>query len=176
MSESIIRVHQLSKKYSLHRLPRSTTFREKISQLARSPIATLAARRAASASDEFIWALRDINVQIDQGEFVGIIGRNGAGKTTLLKILTRITEPTEGYAEIRGKNSSLLEVGTGFHQELTGRENIFLNGSILGMKRSEFRTIDQIVDFSGVEKFIDTQVKHYSSGMRVPARLFRGHT
>ena len=118
-------------------------------------------------SDE-IWALKDVSFEIRPGEVVGVIGRNGAGKSTLLKILSRITEPTEGHAEIRGRVRSLLEVGTGFHAELTGRENIYLNGAILGMKEAEInRKFDEIVAFAEVEKFIDTQVKHYSSGMYV---------
>lgn len=117
---------------------------------------------------EAFWALKDILFEIKKGEAVGIIGKNGAGKSTLLKILSRITDPTTGRFEIDGSVSSLLEVGTGFHQELTGRENVYLNGTILGMKRAEIkRRFDEIIDFSGVEKFIDTPVKHYSSGMKV---------
>jgi lipopolysaccharide transport system ATP-binding protein len=117
---------------------------------------------------DYIWALKNVNLEIKQGEVVGIIGRNGSGKSTLLKILSRITEPTEGYAEIHGRLGSLLEVGTGFHSELTGRENIFLNGAIIGMKRTEIiRRFDEIVAFSEIDKFLDTPVKHYSSGMYV---------
>jgi lipopolysaccharide transport system ATP-binding protein len=123
--------------------------------------------RPSTSSRDF-WALRDINFEIKEGETVGIIGRNGAGKSTLLKILSRITAPTTGRARIKGRVGSLLEVGTGFHPELTGRENVYLYGSILGMRRHELdRKFDDIVSFAGVEKFIDTPVKHYSSGMMV---------
>ena len=126
------------------------------------------AHALASSQDDAIWALRDVSFEVKRGEIVGIIGRNGAGKTTLLKILSRITKPTEGRAWINGRVGSLLEVGTGFHAELTGRENIFLNGAILGMTKAEIkRKFDEIVDFAEIEKFIDTPVKRYSSGMYV---------
>ena len=125
-------------------------------------------RDVEDSPSDIIWALKDISFQVKQGEVLGIIGRNGAGKSTLLKILCRVTDPTYGSAEIRGRVSSLLEVGTGFHPELTGRENIYLNGTILGMRKQEVdRKFDEIVDFSGVERFINTPVKRYSSGMRV---------
>jgi len=121
-----------------------------------------------SNQNDYIWALKDISFEVKQGEAVGIIGRNGAGKTTLLRVLTRITEPTEGYAEIRGRVGSLLEVGTGFHAELTGRENIYLNGAVLGMKKKEIdQKFDEIVAFSEIERFIDTPMKRFSSGMQM---------
>ena len=125
-------------------------------------------RRQHGHSHEEIWALRDVSLEVQEGDVLGVIGRNGAGKSTLLKILTRITTPTSGHAEIHGRVGSLLEVGTGFHPELTGRENVFLNGSVLGMKKREIQTkFSEIVEFSGVERFIDTPVKRYSSGMSV---------
>jgi lipopolysaccharide transport system ATP-binding protein len=129
--------------------------------------AKLLVRRSERRRDrEKVWALRDVSLEVGTGEVVGLVGRNGAGKTTLLKVLSRITEPTSGYADIRGRVGSLLEVGAGFHRELTGRENIFLNGAILGMGRGEIRAkLDEIADFAGVERFLDTPVKYYSSGM-----------
>jgi len=124
--------------------------------------------RTQKGNSEYVWALRDINFEVQHGEVLGIIGRNGAGKSTLLKILSRTTAPTTGSVKIKGRVASLLEVGTGFHPELTGRENIFLNGAILGMTKKEIaRKFDEIVDFAGVERYIDTPVKRYSSGMYV---------
>jgi homopolymeric O-antigen transport system ATP-binding protein len=143
------------------------TLRETIMNVATAPVRKL--RRGSDdgiGRPQLFWALRHISFEVEQGEAVGIIGRNGAGKTTLLKLLARVTEPTEGSAEIYGRIGSLLEVGTGFHQELTGRENVYLNGSILGMSRREIKSrFDEIVAFAEIEEFIDTQVKHYSSGM-----------
>src|SRR5262249_51994486 len=125
-------------------------------------------RRGERRQREFLWALRDVSFDIAQGEVVGLIGRNGAGKTTLLKLLSRITRPTAGYAEVHGRVGSLLEVGTGFHPELTGRENIYLSGAILGMSKREIdRKQDAIVDFSGVERYLDTPLKHFSTGMQM---------
>lgn len=170
MSNVAIRVEGLGKKYRIggKREPYST-LRDTLVDVVSSPfrrVRGLLRGESASGLDEEIWALKDINFEVKHGEVIGIIGRNGAGKSTLLKILSRITEPTTGYADVFGRVGALLEVGTGFHPELTGRENIFLNGAILGMSREEIkRKFDEIVDFAGVEKFIDTPVKHYSSGM-----------
>jgi lipopolysaccharide transport system ATP-binding protein len=164
MSQPAVLIERMSK---LYRLMSSDDYGYRT---LRDSIAGLFRRRDRTASNEAreLWALRDIDLRIDQGEAVGIVGHNGAGKSTLLKILTRITEPTSGRAVLHGRVASLLEVGTGFHPELTGRENIFLNGAILGMSRAEIRRdFDAIVAFSGVERFLDQPVKRYSSGMFV---------
>ena len=172
MSDPVIRVENLSKKYIIghQKQERYTALRDVISNGAKSVWQGLTGNNKHSleeVSEEF-WALKDISFEIKQGERVGIIGRNGAGKSTLLKILSRITEPTSGKISIKGKVASLLEVGTGFHPELTGRENIYLNGAILGMDRSDIKKkFDEIVAFAEVEKFLDTPVKRYSSGMYV---------
>jgi homopolymeric O-antigen transport system ATP-binding protein len=161
----IIRAEDLSKEYRIGAVQGSySTLRESLMATVRTPFRR---RRAASrTTDPTVWALKDVSFEVQPGEVVGVIGRNGAGKSTLLKILSRITDPTRGRARIRGRVGSLLEVGTGFHPELTGRENIFLNGAILGMKRSEIaRKFEEIVAFAEVERFVDTPVKHYSSGM-----------
>jgi lipopolysaccharide transport system ATP-binding protein len=169
MSHLAIRVESLGKQYRIGGpQARYKTLRETLSGAATAPLRRIRsiARGRSPGSHDIFWALRDISFEVQPGEVVGIIGRNGAGKSTLLKILSRITEPTEGYAELRGRVGTLLEVGTGFHPELTGRENIYLNGAILGMKRGEIeRKFDEIVAFAEVERFIDTPVKHYSSGM-----------
>jgi lipopolysaccharide transport system ATP-binding protein len=163
MSDIAIKVENLSKLYHIG-AKKSGSLRE---TLEHSFNKLIGKKDAIDKAEEF-WALKDVNFEIKKGEAVGIIGRNGAGKSTLLKILSRITEPTTGKITINGRVASLLEVGTGFHPELTGRENIFMNGAILGMKQVEIkRKFDEIVDFSGIEKFIDTPVKHYSSGMYV---------
>ncbi|HST16929.1 MAG TPA: ABC transporter ATP-binding protein [Gaiellaceae bacterium] len=160
MTDVVIRADELGKRYRIRHAGPSTTLTEST----RAAFARL--RRRPPKSD--FWALRNVSFEVRSGEVLGVIGSNGAGKSTLLKLLARITEPTEGVAEVRGRVGSLLEVGTGFHPELTGRDNVFLNGAILGMKRAEIsRKFEEIVDFSGVEAFIDVPVKRYSSGMQV---------
>jgi lipopolysaccharide transport system ATP-binding protein len=164
-----IRVDNLGKRYRIGaRQKQPNTLRERIENLVASPFDYLRSTLRGPSEEEILWALKDVSFEIQQGDVVGIIGRNGAGKSTLLKILSRITEPTSGRAEVNGRVGSLLEVGTGFHPELTGRENIYLNGAILGMRKAEIdRQFDEIVDFAEIEKFIDTPVKRYSSGMYV---------
>ncbi len=160
MNKPIIEVKNLSKKYTLGERQPYYSFRDTISGIFHTPF-----KREKLEKDEF-WALKDVSFDISQGDVVGIIGRNGAGKSTLLKVLSQITSPTEGFVKLRGRVASLLEVGTGFHPELTGRENIFLNGAILGMKRWEINNkFNDIADFAEIQKFLDTPVKRYSSGM-----------
>ena len=170
MSELAIRVENLSKRYRIGKTrQRHDTLRDALMDgLSSLPHLLRNGHSRAGEGEDTFWALKDVSFDVHRGEVVGIIGRNGAGKSTLLKILSRITEPTEGRAEIHGRVGSLLEVGTGFHAELTGRENIYLSGAILGMHRTEIdRRFDEIVEFSGVEKFLDTPIKRYSSGMNV---------
>lgn len=172
---NVIEVHKVSKMYRLGNVSTGTISHDlnrwwhKV-RGKEDPYTKIAEANARDArgSSEYVWSLRDINFNVKQGEILGIVGRNGAGKSTLLKILSRVTGPTTGSIKMRGRVASLLEVGTGFHPELTGRENVFLNGAILGMTKNEIkRKFDEIVDFSGVERYIDTPVKRYSSGMYV---------
>ena len=174
MSDTVIKIENLGKKYRIsHKQPQKylalrDILVDRAKRLGKRLIRPFGASNASFQSVEDFWALKDVSFDVKQGERVGIIGRNGAGKSTLLKILSRITEPSAGRVSIKGRVASLLEIGTGFHPELTGRENIFLNGAILGMSKAEIKkNFDAIVDFAGVEQFLDTPVKHYSSGMYV---------
>lgn len=167
-TELAIRCEGLSKRYRIGARSQYRTLRDTITEVAAAPFRKLRSRGSAADDERELWALRDLSLDVHHGEVLGIIGRNGSGKSTLLKILSRITRPTAGRAEIRGRVGSLLEVGAGFHPELTGRENIFLNGAILGMTRREIeRKFDEIVDFSECSRMLDTPMKHYSSGMYV---------
>jgi len=173
MAKTVIKVDNLSKQYRLGQIG-GGTLRDDVNRwIARlmgrpDPLAKIGQEGAAHARNESFWALKDVNFEVKEGEILGIIGRNGAGKSTLLKILSRITTPTEGRITMRGRVGSLLEVGTGFHPELTGRENIYLNGTILGMRKAEVdRKLEEIIAFAEMERFVDTPVKRYSSGMTV---------
>src|SRR5579872_2707210 len=169
MSEIVISARGLSKQYRIgDAQKRHSTLRDQIAEMAAAPLRSMRSRFSGSdrKNGNNIWALENISFDVREGEVVGVIGRNGAGKSTLLKVLSRITEPTNGYVDIRGRVGCLLEVGTGFHPELTGRENVYLNGAILGMRREEIiRKFDEIVAFAEIDKFLDTPVKRYSTGM-----------
>ncbi|MCL5104600.1 MAG: ABC transporter ATP-binding protein, partial [Armatimonadetes bacterium] len=168
--QPVISVENLGKRYIISHQAQSGSLRDAISDSASRVKRAFLGRNgsAPGRNREEFWALNDVSFEVNQGERVGVIGRNGAGKSTLLKVISRITEPTRGRIRIRGRVASLLEVGTGFHPELTGRENIFLNGAILGMNKAEIkRKFHEIVEFSEIEKFLDTPVKRYSSGMYV---------
>jgi ABC-type polysaccharide/polyol phosphate transport system ATPase subunit len=164
MSRTVIHVENLSKSYRVGERQRYLALRDVLARLFMVPFQRLGSK----GKTDWLWALRDVSFDVRQGEVIGLVGRNGAGKTTLLKILSRITRPTSGFAEIHGRVGSLLEVGTGFHPELTGKENVYLSGAVLGMRKSEIRNkFDVIVEFAGVERFIDTPLKHFSTGMQM---------
>ncbi len=173
MGDTAIRVENVCKRYRIGQRQRYKTLRDALFGVMCTPFRGVRAclsgqgtSKSYQESDNFIWALKDVSFEVKRGEVIGVVGRNGAGKSTLLKILSRITKPTKGFAEIHGRVGSLLEVGTGFQPELPGREHIYLNGAILGIKRKDIdRRFDEIVAFAEVEKFIDTPIKHYSSGM-----------
>jgi lipopolysaccharide transport system ATP-binding protein len=170
MSQIAIRAEKLGKRYRIGERQRYLALRDVLTQAVQAPLRLFrgSSPKSSSNGNGHIWALKDASFEVREGEVVGIIGRNGAGKSTLLKILARVTKPTEGFAKIHGRMGSLLEVGTGFHTELTGRENVYLSGGILGMKKREIaRKFDEIVAFAEVEKFIDTPLKHYSTGMQM---------
>jgi lipopolysaccharide transport system ATP-binding protein len=164
MSDVVIKAEGLGKRYRVGERERYLALRDVLARAVTAPFRRNRERRPA----DYLWALRDVSFGVQRGEVVGLVGRNGAGKTTLLKILSRITSPTAGFAEIHGRVGSLLEVGIGFHPELTGRENVYLSGAILGMRKTEInRKFDEIVAFAGVERFIDTPLKHFSTGMQM---------
>lgn len=169
MSQVVIRVEGLAKQYRIGEVKaRHDRLSEVLVKAASTAVRRLVTLGRTSPDGSFIWALKGVSFEVRKGDVLGVIGRNGSGKSTLLKVLSRITEPTAGHAEIRGRVGALLDVGTGFHPDLTGRENVYLNGAILGMRRREIaRRFDEIVAFAEVERFLDTQIKHYSTGMQV---------
>jgi lipopolysaccharide transport system ATP-binding protein len=168
MNHPVIRVEHLSKSFRIGQLQSYRTLRDTLSNAGKLPAQMIRSLAQKQAREPILWALKDVSFEIRRGEVVGIIGRNGAGKSTLLKVLSKITLPTAGRVERYGRVGSLLEVGTGFHPELTGRENVYFNGAILGMKKAEIeRKFDEIVAFAEIDQLLDTPVKHYSSGMYV---------